>query len=254
LIENRQGVTALQIATEMERDEIVKILMDIPEVEKDVKRLYRERQVHVDAANAILVGAALISSVTFAGWLQPPLAYSPFFGSASVDVGAPPPSGMYPSFVSVEGHPIMKIFWVFNSLSFFFAVATLMVGATAARPPKKETYIGVVVQSLRTSLRLAYALLTVSVACVMSAFASAGFVVLPPIHSYTTVMQATVSIGVMVVFLAWISSTVLKILTKIQRRWWQIYRQERPIVHPIMKMLYRIVVTVDLIKEKLQID
>ncbi len=216
LIENSQGVTALQIATEMERDEIVKILTDIPEVEKDVKRLYRERQVHVDALNAYLGGAALISSVTFAGWLQPPLGHSPFFGSASLDAGASTPSGMYPSFVSVEGHPIMKIFWGFNSLSFFFAIATLMVGATAARPPKKETYIGVVVQSLRTSLRLAYALLTVSVACVMGAFASAGFVVLPPIHSYTTVMQATVSIGVMVVFLAWTSSTVFKVLTRIQ--------------------------------------
>ncbi|CAK9269408.1 unnamed protein product [Sphagnum jensenii] len=229
-IENDEGVAALQIATEMRDDEIVKILTDVPEVAKDVKRLYRDRQVHVDAANAILVGAALISSVTFAGWLQPPLAYSPFFGSANLDAGAPAPSGMYPSFVSVEGHPIMKIFWVFNSLSFFFAIATLMVGATAARPPKKETYIGVVVQSLRTSLRLAYALLTVSVACVMGAFASAGFVVLPPIHSYTTVMQATVSIGVMVVFLAWTSSTVFKVLTrmqtKIQRRWWEIYREQ----------------------------
>ncbi|CAK9872133.1 unnamed protein product [Sphagnum jensenii] len=213
--ENIDGVTALQIATEMQADEIVKVLTDIPEVAKDVKRLYRDRQVHVDAANAILVGAALISSVTFAGWLQPPLD-SPFFGSASLDAGAPPPSGMYPSFVSVEGHPIMKIFWVFNSLSFFFAIATLMVGATAARPPKKETYIGETVRCLQSSLRLAYGLLTVSVACVMGAFASAGFVVLPPIHSYTTVMQATVSIGVMVVFLAWTSSTVFNVLTSIQ--------------------------------------
>ncbi|CAM6043887.1 unnamed protein product [Sphagnum compactum] len=215
LTENNAGVTAFQIATEMKRDEIVKILTDLPEVDKDVQRLYRDRQVHVDVANAILVGAALIASVTFAGWLQPPLSYSPFFGSASLDAGAPIPSGMYPSFVSVEGHSIMKIFWVFNSLSFFFAIATLMVGATAARPPKKDTYIGVVVRSLRTSLRLAYALLTVSVACVMGAFASAGFVVLPPIGSYTTIMQATVGIGVMVVFLAWTSSTVCKVLLKV---------------------------------------
>jgi hypothetical protein len=57
-----------------------------------------------------------------------------------------------------------------------------MVGATAARPPKKGTYIGVVVRSLRTSLRLAYVLLTVSGVCVMSAFASAGFVMLPSIQ------------------------------------------------------------------------
>jgi hypothetical protein len=103
-------------------------------------------------------------------------------------------------------------------MSFFFAIATLMVGATAARPPTKDTYIGVVVRSLRTSLRLAYALLTVSVACVMGAFACAGFVVLPPIRSYTTIMQATIGIGVMVVFLAWTSSTLPKVLFKVISR------------------------------------
>jgi ankyrin repeat protein len=258
-IENHAGVTALQIATEMKRDEIVKILTDIPEVGKSVKRLYRDRQVHVDAANAILVGAALIASVTFAGWLTPPSGYSPFFGSASLDAGAPTPSGMYPSFVSVEGHPIMKIFWVFNSLSFFFAIATLMVGATAARPPQTHTYIGVEVRSLRTSLRLAYALLTVSVACVMGAFASAGFVVLPPIHSYTTVMQATVGIGVMVVFLAWTSSTVLKVLRKVL---WNVLTKIANVVKYVddnydsrlLPILLSLLNKLDLIKKKIQYD
>jgi hypothetical protein len=39
-------------------------------------------------------------------------------------------------------------------LFFLFVIATLMVGATIARPPKKDTCIGVVVRSLWTSLRL----------------------------------------------------------------------------------------------------
>jgi hypothetical protein len=200
--ENRAGITAIQIATEMKHDEIVKILLERPEVAKQVENLYRDRQVHVDAANAILVGAALIASVTFAGWLQPPLGYSAFFGSASIEVGAPSPSGIYPSFVSVAGHPIMQIFWFFNSLSFFFAIATLMVGASAARPPKHGIFIGEVVQSLRASLSLAYILLTVSVGCVMGAFTSAGFLVLPPIRDYMINMGVTFGIGVTVVFLA----------------------------------------------------
>jgi hypothetical protein len=51
--ENKSEVTALQIAKETKRDKIVKILTDKIEVEKDVKRLYRERQVTVDAANVI---------------------------------------------------------------------------------------------------------------------------------------------------------------------------------------------------------
>jgi ankyrin repeat protein len=214
--ENRRGITALQIATEMKYDEIVKTLLERPEVAKQVENLYRDRQVHVDAANAILVGAALIASVTFAGWLQPPLGYSAFFGSA--EVGAPSPSGIYPSFVSVAGHPIMQIFLFFNSMSFFFAIATLMVGASAAHPPKHGIFIGEVVQSLRASLSLAYILLTISVGCVMGAFASAGFLVLPPIPKYMLNMRVTVGIGVTVVFLAWTSSKllyVLKVMKKI---------------------------------------
>jgi hypothetical protein len=210
--ESRSGITAFQIATEMMHGEIVEILKERPEVPKYVEGLYRDRQAHVDAANAILVGAALIASVTFAGWLQPPLGYSAFFGSASIEVGAPSPSGIYPSFVSVAGHPIMQIFWVFNSMSFFFAIATLMVGASAARPPKRGIFIGELVQSLRASLFIAYILLTISVGCVMGAFASAGFLVLPPIPKYKVNMGVTVGIGVTVVFLAWTSSKVLYVL------------------------------------------
>jgi hypothetical protein len=213
-----RGITALQIATEMKHDEIVKTLLERTEVVKQVEGLYRDRQVHVDAANAILVGAALIASVTFAAWLQPPLGYSAFFGSASIEVGAPSPSGIYPSFVSVAGHPIMQIFWFFNSMSFFFAIATLMVGASAARPPKRGIFIGEVVRSLRSSLSLAYILLTVSVGCVMGAFASAGFLVLPPIPKYMVNMGVTVGIGVTVVFLAWTSSKVLYVLKKIVQK------------------------------------
>jgi hypothetical protein len=46
--------------------------MAMPEVEKYVEQLYRDRQVHVDAANAVLVGGALIATVT-ANWLESPL-------------------------------------------------------------------------------------------------------------------------------------------------------------------------------------
>ncbi len=142
-----------------------------------------------------------------------------------------------------------------------------MVGATAARPPKKDTYIGVVVQSLRTSLRLAYALLTISVACVMGAFASAGFVMLPPIRIYTSIMQATVGIGVMIVFLAWTSSTLLKILFKVISRIEDVvaeyvYKNSEEVAasyitennDPIVRILPTLRSILELIKEKLQIN
>jgi hypothetical protein len=225
--ETMDGGTALQFATEKGYAQIVKTLLKRPEVAKQEEGLYRDRQVHVDAANAILVGAALIASVTFAGWLTPPVGYSAFFGSASIEVGAPSPSGIYPSFVSVAGHPIMEIFWFFNSMSFFFAIATLMVGASAARPPKRGIFIGEVVRSLRASLSLAYILLTISVECVMGAFASAGFLVLPPIPKYMVNMRVTVGIGVTVVFLAWTSSKVAYVLNVMKKNVENIYFQIR---------------------------
>jgi len=206
--ESGAGMTAVQIAIRAGNAEIEKILLDRTEVQQHLDRLYRDRQLHVDAANAILVGATLIASVTFAAWLQPPLGYSEFYGSTSIDVGAPLPSGMYPSFVSVAGHPILDIFWIFNSMSFVFAIATLMVGANAARPPRQDKYIGEVVRTLRTLLSLAYSLLTVSVGCVLGAFATAGFVVLPPVRRYTVTMGTTLGIGLVVVFLSWTSSWI----------------------------------------------
>ncbi|CAM6008520.1 unnamed protein product [Sphagnum balticum] len=200
-IEYDTGVQTLQIATKVRRDEILKILTDTPEIEKDLKRLYTKRKEHVDAANTILIVAALIATVTFAGWLTPPLGYSPFFGSASLDAGAPTPSGMYPSFISVEGHPTIKIFWVFNSLSFFFAITALVTGVTVARPINQETAIRTEVLFLRRQLVYAYNYLIITVTFAMVAFISAGFVVLPPIPSYTTVMAVTVGIGMFFVLI-----------------------------------------------------
>jgi ankyrin repeat protein len=172
-------------------DKIVRIIMERDEVQKEVKKLTEERKVHVDAINAILVGTALIATATFAGWLSPPLGYSP--GTDGL------------AFASVQGHPILEKFWVFNSLSFFFSIATFMVGANAAHPPSENDYIGEVVESLRSTLRLAYCLLTVAVAFVVCAFATAGFAVLPPIPKYTVNMAITVGIGVAVVVLSWMS-------------------------------------------------
>jgi hypothetical protein len=51
----------------------------------------------------------------------------------------------------------------------------------------------------------------------MGAFASAGFLVLPPIPKYKVNMGVTVGIGVTVVFLAWMSSKVPYVLKKILR-------------------------------------
>ncbi|KAH9573472.1 hypothetical protein CY35_01G002200 [Sphagnum magellanicum] len=197
---NGKGQSAIQMALEKSRYrpsadyrfqgregyDIWNFIMERADSRREVKRLTDERKVHVDAINAILVGTALIATATFAGWLSPPLGYSS-------------PPGTDGPFASVEGHPILESFWVFNSLSFFFSIATFMVGANVALPPKEHDYIGEVVQSLRWKLRLAYCLVSAAVFFVIGAFASAGFAVLPPIPKYTINMALTVGIGVTVV-------------------------------------------------------
>ena len=55
------------------------LLLGREDVKGYVDLLYRDRQVFVDAANAILVGSALIATVTYNGWITPPLGYITYF-------------------------------------------------------------------------------------------------------------------------------------------------------------------------------
>ncbi|CAK9230867.1 unnamed protein product [Sphagnum troendelagicum] len=190
--EDSDGRTPIQIATERNMKEIEKVLLERPEVKDFVDRLYRDRQVFVDAANSLLVGAALIASVTFAGWLQPPLGYIPDY-EFSQPFPAPPQTPE--SYAAVRNHAIVKAFWVFNSLSFFFAIATVLAGAEAALPNLQHDFIGRQVKSVERALIRATILLVISVVCVLGAFASAGFAVLPPLLKYDTSMIITVCLG-----------------------------------------------------------
>jgi ankyrin repeat protein len=197
--ENSDGDTPLQIVVEAnnlsedpDMKAIEKVLLERPEVKDFVDRLYRDRQVFVDAANALLVGAALIASVTFAGWLQPPLGYTPYY---DLSQPFPAPPGAYESYAAIKQNPEVKAFWVFNSLSFFFAIATVLAGADAAMPSLDDAFIGRVVKSVRRSLIVASILLVISVVCVLGAFASGGFAVLPPLIKYDTSMIITVCVG-----------------------------------------------------------
>jgi uncharacterized membrane protein YgdD (TMEM256/DUF423 family) len=146
----------------------------------------------VDAANALLVGAALIASVTFAGWLQPPLGYTTYYDFSQP---FPAPPSTYESYAVVKHHSSVKAFWVFNSLSFFLAIATGLAGADAAMPNLKDAFIGRVVKSVRRALIRASILLVISVVCVLGAFANAGIAVLPPLLKYDTSMIITVCLG-----------------------------------------------------------
>jgi ankyrin repeat protein len=212
--EYTDGRTPIQIATEANMKEIEKVLLERPEVKDFVDRLYRDRQVFVDAANALLVGAALIASVTFAGWLQPPLGYIPDY-EFSQPIPAPPQTPE--SYAAVKNHATVKVFWVFNSLSFFFAIATVLAGADAALPNLRDEFIGRRVKSVEQALIRTTILLVISVVCVLGAFASAGFAALPPLLKYDTSMIITVFLGGTICMLT-LAKIIWKLSTPIRVR------------------------------------
>jgi hypothetical protein len=195
--ENLDGETPFQIAFEMKKNpnskSIESLLSEHPSVKNYVEVLYRDRQVYVDAANAILVGAALIATLTFACWLQPPLGYSTFYGESYTNVYPAPPTSN-PSYVDMEHHKVLEVFWVFNSLAFYFSIATLLWGAQTVLPMRSIFIKRAVVKVQRNLLVTAF-LLSVSVPFVLIAFALAGYVVLPPIKKFSANIISTSALG-----------------------------------------------------------
>jgi ankyrin repeat protein len=186
--EDRYERTALQLAVENRHKDIQKLLLERPDVQEYVNGLYRDRQVYVDASNAILVGSSLIASVTFAAWLQPPLGYTQYMGATHAA------GTSYEVYADLQQHPNLEVFWVFNTLSFFFSVATVMAGAGGVLP-LREGFIKDAVQKVRRALLWTALLLAGSVIFVLGAFATAGYVVLPPILKYRHSMIISIVLG-----------------------------------------------------------
>ncbi|CAM6084042.1 unnamed protein product [Calypogeia fissa] len=147
-------------------------ILNLPYIKSEMGRLYKDRQVYVNAANAILVGAALIASVTF---------------------GAP--------WSNDHDSTAVHSFWALSSLSFFFAIATVISGATTVIPDShSDGEIKIAVESIREWLLLTSFLLFLSVASVLGAFAAGGFssLVGSPHSHLRTNMIVTTSIGCVV--------------------------------------------------------
>jgi len=186
-VQDSNSQTPLQIATESRDDgmrEIENLLLGRPELKEFVDRSYRDRQVFVDAANALLVGAALVASAAFASWLQPPRGYTP-----------------NESVVAVKGDPTLKVFVVFNTLSFFFAIATVLACTCATIPSFKHRFIGKVVKFVRNTLIVASILFSISIFCVLGAFATAGLAVLPINYDWS-LLVGTIILGLLCI--AWL--------------------------------------------------
>lgn len=184
LMDECHGETAIQVADDNGHEQIKRALLECEDVSRYVGDLYRDRQVYVDAANAILVGAALIASVTFASWLQPPLGYTtPFVKDPDSNFDLAPASPNSVDYVDVQHDVSMRAFWVFNSLSFYFAMATVVFGARSVLP-RRQSFIKGIVQKLHWNLLVTSFLLACSVLFVMVAFGIAGCIVLTPMLKF----------------------------------------------------------------------
>jgi hypothetical protein len=222
-IEDKYGDTAFDIASYFKRWKVFDILRlkITPEVTDYNEPYYRDRQASVDAANAILVGAALIASVTFAAWLQPPLGYSTFYNEQYSN-GLPAPPTSNPQYASFDHHPALNWFWAFNSLSFFMAIATVMSGAQSVLPSHRVT-VKQEVAKLRRNLLITSTLLALSMVFVLLAFAIAGVMVVPPVFKLRASMYFTILIGggVSVVFLC-------RLVWRICRTAWEMWEVPKP--------------------------
>jgi ankyrin repeat protein len=154
-----KGRTALEIAVQQGDYAMVQM------IQRYLERsgLFGDHQAYADSANAILVGAALLATVTFTAWVQFPTNDS-------------------------------TLFWVFISFSFYFAIATFIAAAGAAIPSRGST-LGLV----RRAVLASAICLEISLGCAVAAFATAGFLILPPGKPHRKVI-ATTAIGGFVCF------------------------------------------------------
>ncbi|KAG0598026.1 hypothetical protein M758_12G038900 [Ceratodon purpureus] len=183
------------------QQQVVKQLLEISGVEEYLKELYG---MYINQANTVLIGAALIASVAFVGWLQPPLGYTDYFQFSQPS--PPAPTGTYDSYVAVEGHLSIQIFVVFNTLSFFLAIATMFLGTEATLFVRDRHERSRYLFDMRKSVKWMVIFFIGSMLFIMVAFISAGLTVLPPIWKlkWSMILSLIVGAGISVIPLIWI--------------------------------------------------
>ncbi len=150
---DNQGKTPLDIAVKNGNYVMVQKLQNYLEV----SGLYGNQDAYAAAANALLVVATLLATVTYTSQIT--LAES-------------------------------TLYWVLSNLSFYFAISTLLVAAGAAMPSRGST-----LDNLRNAVYGASVCLAFSISCAIGAFGTAGFISLPPGIHYDGKVVATTTIG-----------------------------------------------------------
>ncbi|KAJ7568557.1 hypothetical protein O6H91_01G037800 [Diphasiastrum complanatum] len=138
------------------------------------------------AANAISVTAALVATASFVGPLQPPLGYET-------------------TYIHYELF-LVKVFIICVSLSFYFAVAAIMISVIPSLP-LPHAPLQVELQRTQRLVLAGVCLLLVSILCVLASFAASTIVVLPKKSGHRLLTMITAMVGeltCLVVFLLFV--------------------------------------------------
>ncbi|KAH9537576.1 hypothetical protein CY35_16G060700 [Sphagnum magellanicum] len=118
------------------------------------QRLDEAKKKCYNAANTILVGAALIATITYATWILLPL-------------------------TNVTDHKAVKTFWVCNSLSFYSAIFTVYLCVVTVWPYDAEIFGSEDFPPLKFRLKCATGVFGLSYCCVLAAYSSGAYVTVP---------------------------------------------------------------------------
>jgi hypothetical protein len=129
--------------------------------------------------NAISVIGALIATASYVGPLQPPLSY-----------GSDPSMHLSPTSDNTGyAHvwdPYVKIFMVSNSLSFYLAIASIMLAVVPSLPMPQEALLNELSRTRRT-VALAICVLLLSVVGILVSYATASIAIMP---NHTSLINA----------------------------------------------------------------
>ncbi len=125
--------------------------------------------------NAISVIEALIATASYVGPLQPPLSYGSDFSATSDN-----------TLYAHVWDPLVKVFMVSNSLSFYFAIASIMLAVVPSLPMPQESLLNEL-ERTRKTVASAICVLLLSVVGILVSYATASIAVLPKHTSFGNV-------------------------------------------------------------------
>ncbi|KAG0618802.1 hypothetical protein M758_4G092100 [Ceratodon purpureus] len=173
---DKKGAMALDYAFEQGKRgrEIQKVLLRRGDVKEYMERIYR---LDMNSINSLFVGSTLFASVTYIGWMQPPLGFSEDY---RFPLQSPPaPQGTYAMFAKASNANV-RLFFIFNTTAFIFSLTTIFRGIETLATHRKKLDAGYVSRNLRASIRHCYVYFSLATTSIIAAFDQAGQAVLPP--------------------------------------------------------------------------